>query len=164
MDEIKPVYVDKRRTLLSDKSAATNELLFFRALARTLVWSENSGLFHAALAGSTLQQRISRLKVKNFLEADIILKELEQMRPVITYRVLPRGAISTVCPFTDAPFSISKSQAYEQSGILPGISFEVKSDTSPTYHLTDWCSLKQRRVSQSFYGAETLACTVGDDR
>lgn len=32
------------------------------------------------------------------------------------------------------------------------------------YHLIDWASLKQRRVSYSSYGAEILACTEADDR
>ena len=32
------------------------------------------------------------------------------------------------------------------------------------YHLLDWCSNKQKRVSYSPYGAEILACADADDR
>ena len=52
---------------------------------------------------------------------------------------------------------------YGQTGLLSGLRIEMKIGID-YFHLTDWCSHKQRRVSYSPYGAEILACADADDR
>lgn len=85
------------------------------------------------------------------------------MQPLIRYLPHPNEYHETVCTFSETAFNISPSQSYGQTGIISGIKIESR-DEKTIYHIVDWASSKQRRVSHSSYGAEILACTDADDK
>lgn len=52
---------------------------------------------------------------------------------------------------------------YGQTGIVSGIKCMVKNGEHG-FHLIDWASTKQRRITNSSYGPEILACSGADDQ
>ena len=93
------------------------------------------------------------------VNANKMLCELMKLSPKVLFRS-PKSKIITanVTTFSDASFKAT----YGQTGILTGIYFETNNTSA--YHLIDWSSMKQRRVSYSAFGAETIARADADDR
>ena len=87
-------------------------------------------------------------------EANRALQELRNLKAVVTYRIPPsyeaKGDQSVYLAFSDAR---SGSSSYGQTGYVSGIFFP----SSRIYHVIDWHSSKQKRVSFSSIGAEILA-------
>lgn len=71
-----------------------------------------------------------------------------------------------ISSFSDA--SHPRDRDYGQSGILCGLRVEETNgdnqDMQDIFHMIDWTSHRQKRVSYSSYGAEILACASADDR
>ena len=82
--------------------------------------------------------------MKHLSEASRALKELRNLRPVVTYRILPSHAAKGDQPvylaFSDAG---SGSSSYGQTVYVSSIYFPL----SRIYHDIDWHSSKQELVS-----------------
>lgn len=164
MDQIQPIPLDKERKKQREEQASTSEVGVFRTLAGELIWVGCGVLPQATVIGSVMQQSIPRLTVHDLVEANAALKEMKDLRAVIVYPSVSSGVTEkSITTFSDAAFNISSHQAYGQTGVLTGLRMRLR-DGSDVYHLIDWVSCKQRRVSHSSYGAEILACTEADDR
>ena len=66
--------------------------------------------------------------------------------------------------FSDAAFNISRAKQYGQTGLIVGISLQVRGESETIYHVIYWASRTQRRACHSSYGAEILACADADDK
>lgn len=163
MDRISQINIDADRYKKQQLKATDKEIEAYRALAGELVWIGYGTLPQAAVVASYMQQKVPTLTVHDLVEANKTLKELKDLRPVIRYLPHKKDANITVCTYSDAAFNISPRQSYGQTGVISGIRIETPGD-DPIYHMIDWASSKQRRVSHSSYGAEILACTEADDR
>jgi len=112
-----------------------------------------------------MQQHVSSLEVEHIHQANRSLRELRNLRPVVTFR-RPIGPILSVevVTFSDAAFNISPGHLYGQTGFVSGIRLRSTKGDASTFHMIDWGSNKQRWVRYSSYDAEILACTDADDR
>ena len=90
-----------------------------------------------------------------------MVRELLQLRPWIRYPICKGVKSVILSSFSDA--SHPKDRSYGQSGIICGIRASGLNEED-TYHIIDWASHRQKRVSYSSYGAEILACATADDR
>lgn len=165
--DIRPIHIDSHRETQADMEASDEEVQKYRALAGELVWLGCGVMPQAATIGSLMQQRVPRLQVKDLMSANRELEQLRSMPAVLTFR-RPEGNVvaAEVLTFSDASFNISPKISYGQSGIVAGILYTVRDHgrSEEVYHMVDWASIKQRRVSYSSYGAEILACADADDR
>lgn len=150
------VACSKRRE--QSDAASVSKISAIWTLAGELTWA-GCAATQVTLAGSLLQQWISRLTVKDICGANAMVKEMWNNDPYIIFRAPKAGTVSTVYSYSDASFNINKSISYGQSRILNGIAFMNQDEMHPVYHVIDWASSKHRRVSHSFYGADILACT-----
>lgn len=104
-----------------------------------------------------MQQRISQLKVRDLCDANGILKEMRNLKPLLLFPKL-RGMVKSISIvlFSDAAFNITSSNHYGQTGIITGLEFSSE-NYDRADHIVNWASSKLRRVSYSSYGAEGLA-------
>lgn len=111
-----------------------------------------------------MQQTAPNLRVHDISEANKKIKEAKDLDPTILLRRLS-GAVSgmEVWNVSDASFGIVSGRLYGQTGIITGLKIWI-TEGDCTYHIIDWASTKQRRVSHSSYGAEILACAGTDYR
>ena len=90
---------------------------------------------------------------------------MKNLRAVVTFRrPRERVADARIVTFSDGAFNICSSTSYGQSGFVSGILYRTRSGDERTFHVIDWGSSKQRRVTHSSCGAEILACRDADDR
>lgn len=111
-----------------------------------------------------MQQKVTKLCVRDLFDANRELKQLTEMNPRIKFNANATGKCITICSFSDASFNITAFQSYGQTGIISGLEFDTNRERRRIFHPIDWTSCKQRRVSHSSYGAERLACADADDR
>lgn len=92
-----------------------------------------------------------------------MLQELKLPKPEKQFReVTGRVTEMEVWNYWDTSFIITAGRDYGQTAIVTGLA--IKSDNGHRlFHLIDWHSRSQRRVSHSFYGGEILACVDADD-
>ena len=98
--------------------------------------------------------------------ANSMLAELLKLKPWVKYKSPPKAeGIKQVMitTFSDASFNQSTGHGYGQTGFFNRLRI-VLHQGMDYYHLLDWCSNKQKRVSYSPYGADILACADADDR
>lgn len=165
LEYIKPLNIARARRTTPMTQATNHELTGYRRLAGELTWIGCAVLPQASLIGSIMQQKIPNLSVQDLIEANQTLKELKQLRAFIRYqRPMKKLDHTEIVSFSDAAFNISKHQQYGQTGFLTGIRLCMANEDSTIYHVIDWSSTRQKRVSYSSYGAEILACTEADDR
>lgn len=91
------------------------------------------------------------------------LVELQKLSPMIRYKAHTDGEVATcasIVAFSDAAHSVS---SYGQSGYIGGFFIELSSKRS-IYHIVDWHSGKQKRVSFSSGGSEIVAAADETDR
>lgn len=133
----------------------------YRALADSILFLGEAVLPQATMMTSFLQQKIGQLKVKHLVEANDMLKHLLKLRPIIMFikPVQPRNA--SIVRYSDASH-FNGERDYGQTGVRSDL--KVYDGLMEIYHLIDWASLKQKRISYSFYGAEILACAHANDR
>ena len=160
----KPVELSRTRKKETNSVATPTEVTAYKSLCGVMNFLGASVLPQASLAASLLQQRVSKLTVDNMREANKVVAEILKLSPLINYRhQQPRVTNACIQTFSDASFNIKSNQDYGQSGIITGLSADTLSGDS-IYHVLDWSSQKQRRASNSTYGAEILACVDADDR
>ena len=161
---LKPIELSRMRKKQNDDVATAEERTRFKSLAGTINFLGSGVLPQASFVASSMQQKTGRLLVRNIREANAMVSELTKLTPVVFFPRL-QSEVSKACVYTfsDASFNIGASQSYGQSGLVTGISAQSANGDN-VYHIIDWSSHKQRRVSHSSYGAEILACADADDR
>jgi len=93
-----------------------------------------------------------------------MLKEMKDLEPIIQFPKLRAEVLEVqVWTFSNAAFNIVSPRDYGQSGIIVGI-LPRSVDGEEAFHVVDWASTTQKRVSHSAYGADILACSDADDR
>lgn len=164
MKSIKPITLSRARRKQAAERATQQEYRDYRSLAGSLIWAGGGTLPQAAFIASYMQQVAPRLRVHDLSEANKMLKELRDLDPTILFRKM-NTAVSKieVWTFSDASFNIVSGRDYGQTGVVTGLKAYGKNGEN-CFHLVDWTSSKQRRVSHSSYGAEILACADADDR
>lgn len=164
MESIEPLDITRARRKEHEDIATQHEYTAYRSLAGSIIWAGNGALPQAAFVGSLMQQTAPRLRVKDITEANKMLKEIRDLKPLISFRKLTSEVDNIdVWTFSDASFNIVTGRDYGQTGIITGLKVTGKGGES-VFHVVDWTSSKQRRVSHSSYGAEILACSEADDR
>lgn len=108
-----------------------------------------------------LQQRTGDLRVRHLSEANSALHDLRKLTPVIRY-FNPSAAevASGNAVFLAFPDASQGKGSDGQTGYISGIFFPQ----SFGYHVLDWHSSKQARLSFSSIGAEILAAAESADR
>lgn len=102
IDRLKPVDISRTRRRERDSLATDREIAEYRSLAGTLVYLGASVLPPASYVVSAMQQRIGRLTVLHFIEANDMLIELLKLDPTIRY-CRPNGTIGAkLVSFSDA--------------------------------------------------------------
>lgn len=92
-----------------------------------------------------------------------IVREIKKLQPVIVYQQ-PENFLNVILTtFSDASFNMSSLRSYGQNGLISGLRIMCR-DGTEVFHTPDRVSTKQRRISNSRYGAKILASAQGDDR
>ena len=102
------------------------------------------------------------MKVKHLSEANHSLHEIKQLSPKIAYNHVEECYWHTASYLSYSDASHGRT-SYGQTGYVGGVHFRPN-DSSSTYHVIDWHSAKQSRVSFSSIGAEILAAAESADR
>ena len=163
LSQLHEIPISRKRKKQQNEKATDLETTQFRSLAGTLLLSGEGVLPPAAYASSTMQQKLSSLKVGHLVEANDIVRDMKKLKPYILYKRPTNVTRAIVSTFSDASFNISSLKSYGQTGLVFGIRTLTK-DGSEHFHTLNWVSTKQRRICHSSYGAEILACADGDDR
>lgn len=122
MEAIPSIPVPTARRKQHDEKATKSEVAQYRSLAGAMIWAGSGALPQAAYVGSEMQQRIPSLKVHDLCEANGMLKEMRDLKPIVAFPK-PNKEIktATITSFSDAAFNISKKNQYGQTGILTGL-------------------------------------------
>lgn len=91
------------------------------------------------------------------------LTERRKLTPKLVYKAVPKHEQLVsygIVAFSDASHG---SYSYGQTGYIAGKFVELSSGNN-VYHIVDWHSGKQKRVSFSSAGAEILAASESTDR
>jgi len=162
---IRKINVSKGGLAQKREKATATEIAAYRRLAGELIWLGCGALPQPLVVGYLMQQHVSSLEVEHIHQANRSLRELRNLRPVVTFRrpIAPISSVEVVT-FSDAAFNISPGHLYGQTGFGSGIRLRSTKGDPSTFHMIDWGSNKQRWVRYSSYDAEILACTDADDR
>lgn len=120
----------------------------------------NGILQKTSFAASNLQKAVGTFTVSDMLNGIKILKEITALKPQLKYQALTtfEKDPSYLC-FPDASHS---SNCYRQTGYPSGI--KMSAGGASVYHVSEWNSCKQSRVSFSSIGAEIIAAATSTDR
>jgi len=100
--------------------------------------------------------------VSDLKEANTVLQEVRALKPLIEYKSPTASYEAKYLAFSDGA---QGKGSYGQSGYVSGIFFQSQvSNAALLYHVTDWYSGKQSRVSFSSIGCEILAAATSCDR
>ena len=161
--QVRYIQLSRLRRKETNALATPEEITAYKSLAGTINFLGQGVLPQAAFVTSAMQQKLGKLQVQHIREANTMVKELMKLNPTILYaKPTEKFKQAQVLTFSDAAFNVTKSNAYGQTGIINGMLFEYENG-SHIFHILDWTSSKQRRVSHSSYGAEILACAEADD-
>lgn len=158
-DRIMPIDITRERRKQYDHNCTDAEITRFKSLTGSLNFLGHGALPQAAFAASHLQQAVPRLKVCDLVTANKVLQELKSLSPTFKYPAPVDVGNSVYLAFSDA--STGKS-SYGQTGYLSGM--YLPAGGKSVYHVIDWHSGKQTRVSFSSIGAEILAAATSADR
>lgn len=144
LERRKPIALSKERSKERKPLAKKLEIHKCRNFAGTLMYLGGGVLLQAAWVTSLMQQRLPRLEAQHVIDANMMVKELLVVLPYITY-VKPRG-VENVTTSTFSDVSHCNTSSYDQTGLISG--FLITQGSGPElYHLFDWYSHKQKRVS-----------------
>lgn len=160
--DISYIQINRDRRKQAEESTTDNEYSSFKSLAGSIMWLGAGTSPQASFVASYLQQRTAELRVKHLVEANRLLKQLKSLPTALRYRKGDAEAKREVYTFADASFNIAAGLEYGQTGVI--VALAVPDGQRTAFHIIDWLSQKQRRISHSSYGAEILACADGDDR
>lgn len=160
MQTIQPIVVPHhRKKNMENNRCSQTELTAFLGLTGSLNYLGHGALPQASFAASHLQQLVGRLTVRDLVTANKVLAELQQLSPTLTYLSPEELADPCYLAFSDA--SQGKTP-YGQTGYVSGI--HLPAGGASVFHVLDWLSKKQSRVSFSSIGAEILAAATSADR
>ena len=156
---IEPIQTSLPRRRQPLDKVTEDERKQFLALAGKLNWLGHGILPPASYVASHLQPCGSDLRIDHLVLANKCLAELRHLKPDLLYpAVHDISCDASYLAFSDAS---QGKYSYGQTGYLSGIAFH---DDRNTYHLLDWHSSKQSRISFSSAGAEILAAATSADR
>lgn len=159
----KPIPLSKPRRKQLQEPATETEKKQYRSLAGTLLYLGNGILPQASYVTSVLQQQISALMVRHLVDVNSMVCEILHLEPTLMFLKPHKTTNAIMSSFSDA--SYPRDRDYGQTGILCGLRVkEHGTDNRDIFHMIDWSSHRQKRVSYSSYGAEILACASADDR
>lgn len=161
MQRTKSVPMDRGRNNQRSELATRDETLRYRCLAGPLMYIKGGVLLQAAYWTPNMQQRLPHLRVLHLIDGNNTVKEPLSLQSYLTY-FEPIDVVNVVwSTFSDA--SHPHDNYYGLRGLVLGLRI-TQQNKPDLYHVRDWSSQKQRRVSCSAYGAEVLAAARGDDR
>ena len=141
------------------------KLTALQSLARKLNFLGHGVLPQACLVASKMHQNVGSLRVKHFQQANTALYLLKRIPCALQYRLplstLKSDDMEDLSPLSLAGASTGRS-SYGQGGFVTGLT--MRRNNSRVYHVLDWHSSKQARVSFSSDGAEILAAAEAADR
>lgn len=139
--------------MFREDGATEMEARSYWRLAGEMVWLGCEVLPQASVIGSVMQQKVPFLKVGDLLEGNKMLKEIQDLQPIVVFRK-PCDEIQgkVVLTYSDAAFNISSRHSYGQTGLVRGLWMRPKNG-SEINHAIDWLSAKQKRITYSSYGA-----------
>ena len=159
MDTIHPLNLPKDRRKQSNDTATNEEITNFLGLTGKTNFLGHGCLPMASFVASHLQQLTSALKVEDLKTANKAFNEIRNLSPKLLYKAIPENHSAHYVAFSDAA---QGKQSYGQTGYISGILFQTPTDL--IFHVIDWHSSKQSRVSFSSVGAEILAAAAAADR
>lgn len=163
ISQLYEIPLSRERRKQQTRKATDLEPTQFRSLAGTLLWLGKGVLSPAAYASSTMQQKLSNLKVTYLEEANEMVRYIKKFKPYILYN-RPANVTRAIVPtFSDASFNINSRKSYLQTGLVLGIR-TFTDDETEYFHTLDWVSTKQGRICHTSYGAEIMACAEGYER
>ena len=161
IDRINLISISRQRRKQMNEPVTEEEKKQYRSLAGTLLYLGNGVLRQAAFVTSMFQQKISALSVRHLVDANNMLTELLNLDPWLKCLKPQKVDSVVISSFSDA--SHPKDRDFGQTGIICGLRIQAKGKQD-IFHMLDWSSHKQKRVSYSSYGAEILACARAEDR
>lgn len=94
-----------------------------------------------------MQEQTPRVRAQDLSEAKKLLKELRDLKPVITYRIMARSEEdATVWTFSDSSFKIVSGRDYAQTRIITGFMM-TGGDGKKGIQIEDEVIIKQRLVA-----------------
>lgn len=149
MQNLEGVEVDRVRRKQTEEKVSCEEYSSYRKLAGELIWAGNGCVPKASFVGSYLQQLAPRLKVSDLTNANRMLAEMKDLSATLLFKKLKSPVEKVeIQTFSDASFNISNSREYGQTGIITGV-LVVGQNGEEAFHMIDWASTKQRRVTHS---------------
>lgn len=143
-----------------DKRATEQEMNAYRSLAGILLFLGNAVLPQAAFVTSLMQQKLGCLLVQPLLDANEMVKEVLELDHWIRFPKCHEVKRILLSTFSDA--SHPRVRTYGETGVIIGLR-GFRESGEDKYHVMDWTSHRQKRVSYSAYSAEILACATADD-
>lgn len=157
--KIKPIPVSKQRRKEQGAYCTLDGVKCYQGLAGSLNFFGRGLLPQVGIAASYMQQMVPRLRVNQLVVANKVVHELTTLKPSMTY-LFPSSVVSPTYPcFSDASHG---KISYGQTGYISGIYLFAEGER--VYHIVDWLSCKQSRVSFSSISAEILAAAHSTDR
>ena len=157
LDTIKPLEISRSRRKEQKEKCTEAEVKAFLGLTGALNYLGLGIIPQAAYVASHLQQSVSRLTVAHLCIANKCLAEIKSMTPELFYEAPIEFHNPSYLAFSDA--SQGKT-SYGQTGYVSGIYIPSKQDSASVFHMIDWLSQKQGRVSFSAIGAEIIAACL----
>lgn len=127
------------------------------------MWRNNDALAQVSFVVYFMQHTYPSISVQFTTEANKKLKELNDLRSIISFRSTSFSVFDVwICNFYDAFFNISSARYYLKTGIIIGHHPCEISDYK--FNAIDWTISKRKWFSHSSYGVEILPCADGDDK
>lgn len=88
LSNIKPISIDKARRKQSDEKAKKHEIYMYRSLAGSFLWIWSAVMPQSSCTASFMQQKVTRLLIRDLIDANARLKELRDLRAQIRYKTI----------------------------------------------------------------------------
>lgn len=161
MDKILPMVIPTSRRKFPNTPSTTEEIKLYQGLGGSLNFPRHEILPQACFFAIILQQSIVSLTVSGLLNASICLSEPKTLDCSLTFSSVTFASSPSYLAFSDASHGSTYGQTgYVSAMFLPGGGAVGRS----VFHVIDWISSKQVRVSFSSVGAEIIAAATTTDR
>ena len=164
IEEIEPIALTRSRRKLQEASCNFEELRIIQKIAGPLNYLGHGILPPAWLFASRLQQFVGNLKVSHLFIANNALRSLKRLSPSLCYQSTANKL--DLCDSNVSVFAFSDASTgntpYGQTCYISGLLLPTGGKNA--FHVLDWHSSKQSRVSFSSVGADILAAAESADR
>lgn len=121
-NQIKLLSIMRYRRKEVEEKVTQLEYDSYRSLAESIIWGGNGTLPQDSFMASHLQETAPRLKVKYVIDANKTVKELWEMRTLLTFnKIRKKTTDMNVLEFSDASFNIESGRKYGTTGVITGI-------------------------------------------